>query len=229
MRVTTKILLIEDNPSLQESLGELLGKTYDVDYVSNGQDGIKLALVRVYDVIVLDLGLPDMSGHEVCKAIRKHQSITPILILTAATEFGTRVRLLDSGADDYMVKPFNVAEFRARLRALVRRGRFSPQPSKNLKVANLTLNPTTRRVERGGKYIELRRKEFDILEYMMRNRGKVITRSMIIDNVWSEDGVAWNNTINVHVKHLRDKIDRPFKHKLIKTAYGLGYTISDRV
>lgn len=223
-----KLLFIEDNISLINSLKDYFGKTYKIDYAAQGEKGIELASSGQYDVIVLDLGLPDINGQEVCRAIRKRNVTTPILVLSSAAEPSIKVTLLKIGADDYVTKPFHGTELRARLIALMRRGHFDPEAPYILKVDSLTLDPTRRRVERQGHKIDLRRKEFDILEYLLRNRGKVVTRSMIMDNVWSADSESWNNTVDVHIKYLRDKVDRPYKQKLIKTAYGLGYTIDDR-
>jgi len=224
-----KVLLIEDNKSLIASLQDFLGKEWVIESAKTGEDGIRKAISGRYDVIVLDLGLPDMSGQEVCAAIRKAKVTTPILVLSGAMEAPTKVKLLTLGADDYVTKPFYAAELKARMQALHRRGSFDPHPSELLKVDSLTLDPVRRQVMRGGKKVELRRKEFDILEYLLRNRGKILTRPMIMDNVWNGESDSWNNTIDVHVKYLRDKVDRPYKRKLIRTAYGLGYTINDDV
>jgi DNA-binding response OmpR family regulator len=224
-----KLLFIEDNASLVASLKDFLGKKWRIDAAATGQEGSALATKGSYDVIILDLGLPDMSGQDVCKALRKAQVTTPILVLTAAAEPTTKVNLFNCGADDYVTKPFNVTELHARLLALLRRGHFDPEAPYLLKVDSLTLDPVKRQVARGGKTIALRRKEFDILEYLLRNRGKVVTRTMIMDNVWEANSDSWNNTVDVHIKYLRDKVDRPFKSKLIHTAYGVGYTINDLV
>lgn len=224
-----KLLLIEDNTALVQSLQDYLGNDCKVEAVPEGRQGIDLATSKQYDAIVLDLGLPDISGRDVCASIRKAQITTPILVLSGSAEPGTKVALLRAGADDYVTKPFHGVELRARLLALMRRGHFDPEAPYLLKVDSLVLDPSRRRVEREGRRIELRRKEFDILEYLMRNRGKVVTRSMIMDNVWDADSESWNNTVDVHIKYLRDKVDRPFGQKLIRTAYGLGYTIDDRV
>jgi two-component system OmpR family response regulator len=136
--------------------------------------------------------------------------------------------LLQSGADDYVTKPFDIKELQARLLALLRRGHLDPKAPYLLQVDSLILDPLKRHVERGGRRIVLRRKEFDILEYLLRNRGRVVTRTMIMDNVWDANSDSWNNTIDVHIKSLRDKVDRPFKRQLISTAYGVGYTINEK-
>lgn len=219
-----KLLLIEDNKLLAESLKKQLGKTYVIDAFRSGEEGLEQALNGSYDVIVLDLGLPDKSGHDVCRSVRANGVSTPILILTGIGDVENRVALLDDGADDYLTKPFNVAELRARLSALLRRPTETYTASV-LTVRDLVLDPNRRSVERGGVPIVLRRKEFDILEYLVRNQGRPVTRAMILDHAWDGSKDAWNNTVDVHIKHLRDKIDRPFGTPLIQTAYGIGYMV----
>lgn len=177
-------------------------------------------------MIILDLSLPDKNGYDVCKALRAAHINTPVLILTGATDLATRVTLLNAGADDFVTKPFSVAELKARLGALLRRPP-SIFNSDVISVQDLTIDSSRRRVERAGTPIPLRRKEFDILEYLVRNRGRPVTRAMILDHAWDGSKDTWNNTVDVHIKHLRDKIDRPFKSPLIKTAYGIGYLIED--
>lgn len=221
-----KLLLIEDNRALADGLKKQLEKSFVVDTASTGEEGLARALTGSQDIIILDLSLPDKSGLEVCQAIRSAGIGTPIIILTGVGDVTSKVALLGAGADDYLTKPFNVAELKARLGALLRRPPTMPQP-KIFKIHNLTVDPYRRRVERDGTYIPLRRKEFDILEYLVRNSGRPVTRSMILDHAWDGSKDAWNNTVDVHIKHLRDKIDRPFDTPLIKTAYGIGYMIDD--
>jgi len=223
-----KILLIEDNPLLAESLKRYLHTNFVVDIVSSGEEGIERARAIQYSVILLDLGLPDMNGYDVCYELREARVTTPILILTGVKDAMTSVRLLDCGADDYVTKPFNSAELRARIAALARRG-HTPPAEKVVTLSDLIIEVDRRRVRRSGVTIPLRRKEFDILEYLVANRGRAVTRSMIFDHVWEAGKEGWNNTVDVHIKHLRDKIDRPFKTSLIKTAYGIGYMVDDAV
>jgi two-component system OmpR family response regulator len=224
-----KLLCIEVNTELVESLRHFLAAGSNITHGATGQEGLALASQQRYDAIILDLGLPDMSGLDVCLELRRANITTPILVLSGIKEASTKVALFEAGADDYLTKPFTIAELRARLFALLKRVNFDVGNGIYLlRVGNLTLDPLSRRVERSGKTIKLRRKEFDILEYLMRNQGKIVTRSMIMDNVWEDGSVSWDGTINVHIKRMRDQIDRPYKRKLIKTAYGLGYTINDR-
>lgn len=221
-----KLLLIEDNRPLAESIKKYLSKTFVVVVKHDGDSGLQSALEGTFDLIVLDLGLPGKNGYEVCKTIRTNQVHTPILILTGTDDVPTRVALLNIGADDYVAKPFHLAELRARMGALLRRSQEHYHEGE-LKVSDLTLDSGRRRVERGGVSIPLRRKEFDILECLVRNRGRPVTRSMILDYAWDGSKESWNNTVDVHIKHLRDKIDRPFKSRLIRTAYGIGYVIDE--
>jgi two-component system copper resistance phosphate regulon response regulator CusR len=221
-----KILLIEDNRPLADGLKKQLGKNFVVDIARTGEEGLQRALTDGQDIVILDLSLPDKGGLEICQAVRSARVNTPILILTGANDVTSKVTLLNAGADDYLTKPFSVAELRARLGALTRRPP-TPISPKIFKIHDLTLDPRRRRVERAGTPIPLRRKEFDILEYLVRNRGRPVTRSMILDHAWDGTKDAWNNTVDVHIKHLRDKIDRPFDTPLIKTAYGIGYMIDD--
>jgi two-component system OmpR family response regulator len=225
-----KLLCIEDNAELVESLRHFLAAGSSITHAASGKDGLQLADKKHYDTIILDLGLPDMSGLDVCLELRRKHIEVPILVLSGSKDSNTKVSLFKAGADDYMTKPFTIAELRARLFALLKRANFDGGQGDLylLKVGSLTLDPLSRQVKRSGKSISLRRKEFDILEYLMRNCDKIVTRSMIMDSVWESDSSSWDSTINVHIKRVRDKVDRPYKRKFIKTAYGLGYTINDR-
>ena len=221
-----KLLIIDDNRALTRSLKEHLRKDFVIDTASTAEEGLHQATISNCDAILLDLGLPDKLGSEVCKQIREAGIKTPIIILTGVNTVQSRVELLNIGADDYLAKPFALAELRARLRAVMRR---LPNTYDNtvLKVGDLVIDIDRRRVERAGKEVTLRRKEFDILEYLARNSGRAVTRAMIFDHVWESGKDGWHNTVDVHIKHLRDKIDRPFDVPLIKTAYGIGYVLDD--
>lgn len=223
-----KILIIEDNQLLAESLKRHLRVSFTVDIANTGEEGIEQARSIQYGVIILDLGLPDMNGYDVCNELRAARVNTPILILSAVKDTLSRVRLLDCGADDYVTKPFDSNELRARITALLRRGSQAPV-EEIIRIHDLVIDVGRRRVRRAGVSITLRRKEFDILEYLVQNRGRTVTRAMIVDHVWEAGKEGWNNTVDVHIKHLRDKVDRPFKVPLIKTAYGVGYMVDDAV
>lgn len=221
-----KVLIIEDNIRLTERIKTLLGRMYIVDTAFTGENGLSQALSGEHNVIILDLGLPDMSGLDVCQSLRRQGVNSPILILTATDDVLSRVQLLNHGADDYVLKPFSGAELMARIAALSRRQARTPMPAV-LMVQDLEINTARREVRRSGQAISLRRKEFDILEYLVSNRGRAVSRDMILNHAWQDGVNSWNNTVDVHIKHLRDKVDRPFKQALIKTAYGIGYMVDD--
>lgn len=219
-----RLLIIEDNQELLLTLAEDLSQFYAVDTASKGKAGIYLAEVNPYDLILLDIGLPDMDGIAVCKYLRDKKVNTPILMLTGHNMVDEKVAALDGGADDYVTKPFQLPELHARLRALLRRP-VETMGSTELTYGPLQLNLLTRTVYRAGKKIELRRKELDLLELLMRNPGKVVTRSMILEHVWNSNVNSFTNAIDVHMKHLRDQVDRPYGSKMIQTVYGAGYRL----
>lgn len=219
-----KILIIEDDKQTAQMIKNEMKGNYAVDLAYTGESGEYLSETNDYDTIVIDLRLPDIDGITVCKRIREAGIKTPILVLTGSIEMKNKIAALDSGADDYLTKPFSFAELMARIRALMRR---SPQTlnSNVLSFDGLTLDVSKNRVERNGKEVHLRRKEFSLLEYLMRNPGLVLTRNMILGHVWEEGIDQLTNTIDVHIKFLRDKIDIPLGTSLIKTVYGLGYKL----
>lgn len=223
-----KILLIEDNPHLAERVKTYLGKSFVVDTATSGSEGLSKALSSSYMVILLDLKLPDTYGLTVCQSLREQHITTPVLILSGIRETTTRVQLLNCGADDYLVKPFDPKELIARIHALARRARYG-YDQHIITLGDLTVDINRRSVERQGVPIPLRRKEFDILEYLITNKGRAVTRTMILDHVWDNAKESWHNTVDVHIKHLRDKIDKPFKKPLIKTSYGVGYMVDDSI
>jgi len=217
-----KILLIEDDKQMAATIKGAMKKHYAVDIAYTGEDGEYQAQVNDYDLIILDLILPDINGITVCKRIRENGIKTPVLILTGKSEIKDKVKALNSGADDYLIKPFSFGELLARTRALLRRSPDTLVPNK-LSVGNLTLDVVANRVKCKGKEIPLRRKCFKLLEYLMRNKGMVVSRSMILEHVWESSVDPITNTVDVHIKSLRDKIDKPFGTDLIKTVHGLGY------
>lgn len=212
---------------LIDSVKNLLEGLYIVDHAGTGHDGIESAHLVQYSLIILDLGLPDMNGEEVCRELRSSNITTPILVLTVQKDPETTVKLLNCGADDYITKPFNGEALKARIAALLRRD-YNMNQEKVITINGLTVNISRREVWREGVRILLRRKEFDILEYLVANHGRVLTRTMILDHVWEAGTAGWTNTVDVHIKYLRDKVDRPFERTLIKTAYGVGYMIDDK-
>jgi len=221
-----KLLIVDDNRALTRSLKEFLGKDFVIEMAGTAKEGLHLATTSNCDLILLDLGLPDGSGADVCRSIRAAGITVPIIILTAMNNVQSRVELLNMGADDYLTKPFALAELRARVGALMRRIP-NTYTSTVLTVRDLVIDLERRSVRRADQNIVLRRKEFDILEYLARNSGRAVTRDMIFDHVWESGKETWHNTVDVHIKHLRDKVDRPFDVPLIKTAYGIGYVLDD--
>jgi DNA-binding response OmpR family regulator len=219
-----RILLVEDNRQLSQSLRLSLEEDgYAVDAAYDGRQAEELALAAAFDVIVLDILLPGKDGLQLCRDLRRQSVRTPILMLTARDTVDDRVLGLDSGADDYLVKPFALKELRARLRALLRRE--APAKSGRLCLADLSLDPATHAVERAGCPITLTAREFALLEYFLRNPGRLITRQMAEDHVWSYDFLGGSNVVDVYVRRLRRKIDDPFPLKLIGTVRGAGYRL----
>ncbi len=197
---------------------------YAVDSAFDGEEGQDLAEMTPYDAIILDLMLPKKDGVDVCRDLRKHRVNTPILMLTARDTVDDRVLGRDSGADDYLIKPFALNELRARLRALLRRE--SGDKSSILAVGDLRLDPAGHQVSRAGRPIELTAKEFALLEYFMRNAGRLITREMAEDHIWNYDFDGTSNVVDVYVRRLRRKIDDPSEVKLFETVRGAGYRLS---
>jgi DNA-binding response OmpR family regulator len=221
-----RILLVEDNRRLSESLRlTLQDDGYIVDVAYDGQEGEELAGMTSYDVILLDVMLPEKDGLEVCRALRNKRLNTPILMLTARDALSDRVTGLDSGADDYLVKPFEVDELRARIRALLRRE--STSKSGVYGIADLSLDPATHTVRRGDRPIELTAKEYALLEYMMHRPNRLITREMAEEHLWSFDHNVASNVVDVYIRRLRRKIDDPYEIKLLETVRGAGYRIRD--
>jgi DNA-binding response OmpR family regulator len=219
-----RILVVEDEAKVASFIRRALEEeSYAVDVCADGARGLDLARAGCYDLVILDLMLPEMPGLEVLKALRKEQVAAPVLILTARSELDQKVKGLDAGADDYLTKPFAIEELLARVRVLLRRG--SGEAAGVLQVDDLVLNPATREVTRGGKRIELTAKEYALLEYLMRNAGRVLTRPMIAEHVWNQDFDTFTNVIDVYVNYLRNKIDRGQERKLLQTVRGSGYTL----
>lgn len=199
---------------------------YAVDLAEDGEDGLFLAETNPYDLIVLDWMLPKQNGVAVCQALRRKGNATPILMLTAKGSVSDRVTGLDSGADDYLTKPFAFDELLARLRALLRRN--SPVKSNLLRVADLTLDTATHEVQRAGQFIQLTAKEYSLLEYFMYNAGTVLSRRVIEEHAWNFDFVSESNLIDVYIRRLRLKIDEAFEQKLLETVKGVGYRLIAR-
>ncbi len=220
------ILLIEDDRKLSLLLSQGLREHgFSVEAAHTGLEGIWLALERDFDVIILDLMLPGKSGFEILKDLRRKGKAVPVLILTARTGVEDRVQGLDLGADDYLPKPFDLRELIARVRAISRRSVTNPHTV--LTIADLELDPVGHSVTRGGSPIELSAKEFALLEYLMRHKRMVVTRSMILDQVWGLDYVGMSNLVDVYINYVRRKVDQAPESRLIHTIRGVGYSMKE--
>ena len=221
------ILVVEDERRLAQVVRKVLEEEgHTVDVAPDGEDGLAMAMDGSHDVIVLDILLPGIDGIEVCQRLRAGRVDTPILLLTALNAVDDRVRGLDAGADDYLPKPFAFQELLARLRALGRRRVQAREPDQ-IRTADLVLDLRRRRAERAGKTIELSPKEFALLEFLLRNEGRVVTRSQILDHVWGYDYSPDSNLVDGYVTYLRRKVDRGHKRSLIRTVRGAGYALGD--
>ncbi len=223
-----RVLLIEDEARIAQSIKKgLQGEGYDVTVSPSGEEGFFLLNAESFELVILDLMLPGRDGIEILRAMRAQGLQTPVLVLTARDGIEERVRGLDTGADDYMVKPFAFPELLARIRALLRRGRR--HRAMHLKVAGLEMDIATRQVARSGEGIELTRREFELLEYLMRNRGQIVSREMLAREVWNETSRATplDNVIDVHIARLRRKVDQAHTVKLIHTIRGIGFILKE--
>ena len=221
-----KILLVEDEPAVAAFLHRgLREQGYAVDLAADGLLGLHRAQSMRYDCLILDQLLPGLSGLEVCRQVRALDPGVPILMLTALGETDDKIRGLDAGADDYLVKPFAFEELLARLRALVRRRTEAPASAAPLRLADLTLDPAAKRVERAGQAVQLTAREFSLLEYLLRNQGRVVARADLLEHVWDLSFDTGSNVIDVYINFLRKKIDKGFEPKLIHTLVGMGYVM----
>lgn len=220
-----RILIVEDDAALACFIRKgLEAEHYAVDTIGDGQQGREMVLEFDYDLMVLDLNLPGVDGLSVLRSVRRAKASLPVMILTARNRVEDRVQCLDTGADDYLIKPFSFLELSARARALLRRSHL---PSESvLKVRDLSLDRVERKVERGGRPIELTTKEFALLEYLMRNAGRRLTRAMIIEHVWNLTFDSTTNVVDVYINYLRRKVDDGFTPSLIHTVRGVGYQLS---
>ena len=218
-----RLLVIEDEKRIADFLSRGLESAgYKVDVAGDGGTAVEMVHATEYDLIILDLGLPDMDGMAVLKKIRTRKTSPPVLILSARDAVDDRVKGLEGGSDDYLGKPFAFVELLARVRVLLRRGQPMPE---RLQVGDLSLDCIRRKVTRAGESIELAPKEFSILEYLMRNRGRPLSRTMIVEHVWDMDYDGLTNIVDVYIRHLRSKIDEKWSDKMIQTVRGIGYLL----
>lgn len=221
-----RILIAEDDKRVSYFLEKgLKEEQYAVDVCHDGEEAVFQARINDYDLIILDVMLPKQNGISACMEIRENSNLTPILMLTARDQLEDKVEGLQAGADDYLTKPFAFEELLARIQALLRRSQQYKTPT--LIVGDLEMNPVYRTVSRRGKPITLTGKEYALLEYLMRNKGRIVTQTMIIDHVWNMDYEGISNVVNVYLNHLREKIDKGFDKKYIHTVRGSGYKIDE--
>jgi two-component system, OmpR family, response regulator len=219
-----RLLVIEDHDHLAQLLRRGLEEEgYAVDVAATGEEGMAALTVRDYDLVVLDLVLPGMDGFEVLGWLRRTRQATPVLVLTARDAVEDRVRGLDTGADDYVMKPFAFPELLARVRALLRRGPMERAPV--IAVGDLVMDPAAHEVRRGDAPIELTAKEFALLRYLMRHPGQVLTRDRLLEHAWDGTHQGVSNVVDVYVRYLREKVDRPFGVRTIETVRGVGYRL----
>ncbi len=222
-----RLLLVEDDLKIALFVGNGLKEAgFAVDHATDGEDGLHLAMTESYDLAIIDLMLPKLDGLSLIEGLRRKKKTLPIIILSAKRTLDDRIKGLNIGGDDYLTKPFAFSELLARVRALIRRSGNISDPS-ILTVADLTLNIQTRCVSRGNKEIELQPLEFSLLEYLMRNAGNVVSKTMIMEHVWDYNFNPQTNVVEARICCLRDKIDKNFKNKLIKTVRGVGYVLKE--
>lgn len=226
MQFLTRLLLVDDDTSIANALALALRNTYIVDIASSGTQALFKADNEQYGAIILDLNLPDLTGLAICKQLRNRGISAPILVLSAESQVLTKINLLDAGANDYLTKPFSLGELKARLRVLIRTVYDNRPLPRKLSVGGLVLDRQMHTVTRDGLSINLRRKEFALLECLMEHAGNVVTRTTLIRHAWQGVEDPWTNTIDVHIKYLRDKLDRPFEKAVIQTVHGLGYRLA---
>lgn len=222
-----RVLLIEDDRNIADFvLRGLREEGFAVDHVDNGEDGLHMGLTEPYDAAIVDLMLPRLDGLSVIRRLRAESRATPVIILSAKGSVDDRVQGLQSGGDDYLTKPFAIAELIARVQALIRRSSGIADPTA-IQVADLKIDLLGREVRRGGERIDLQPKEYALLEYLMRNAGRVVTKTMIIEHVWNYNFDPGTNVVEARVCRLRDKIDKPYGQKLIQTIRGAGYVLKE--
>lgn len=221
------ILVIEDEAKVASFLKKGLQQSgYEIDLAADGEEGYEMIRSNSYDLVLLDLMLPKISGLDLIPKIRECKPGVPIIALTAKASVEDRVHGLNLGCDDYLTKPFSFAELLARIQVQVRRG--DPSAALELRAADLVLNPLKRKVTRGGKMIELSNKEFSLLEYLLRNKDQIVTRNMIVEQVWDASFDNFTNVVDVYINYLRNKVDRDFEPRLIQTVRGVGYTLREK-
>jgi two-component system OmpR family response regulator len=227
--VHLRILFVEDDTVIASFVAKGLKEAgFIVDHATDGEDGLHLALTETYDAAIVDVMLPKLDGLSLIAEIRKHERNTPVIILSAKRSVEDRIKGLQTGSDDYLTKPFSFSELLARLQALIRRANNVPEATR-LTVADLTMDLLAREVTRSGLRIDLQPREFSLLEYLMHNAGRVVSKTMIMEHVWDYNFDPQTNVVEARMSKLRDKIDREYAHRLIQTIRGAGYVIKETV
>lgn len=224
-----RILIVEDEHKIADTLQLGLSENgYEVEVAYDGKSGLQLFETNTYHLIVLDINLPGLNGYELCKIIRDKNVQVPVIMLTALSSLNDKIEGYDAGADDYIIKPFEFKELLVKIRVLLKRSMNQPLPTgRILKAADLEMNPDRREVKRGDVPIQLTAKEFQLLDYLMRNKNRVVSRADIAINVWEIDFDTHTNVIDVYINYIRNKVDKPFDRKLIHTQVGMGYILRD--
>ncbi|MDD5377152.1 MAG: response regulator transcription factor [Candidatus Gracilibacteria bacterium] len=224
-----RILIIEDDKHIAQNIREFLEQnTFSVDIAHDGEIGFQLAKSSTpYDCIILDRMLPNKEGATICRELRGTGIKTPILMLTAKDTTDAKIEGLDAGADDYIVKPFSLRELFSRINALIRRSYNNLETGVELRIADLSLDTRTKKVTRSGKEIPLSKKHFQLLEFLMRNKGRILSKSEIEEHIWDMNAELWSDVVRSHIQMLRSKVDKDFEKKLIRTVHSMGYTIID--
>ncbi len=229
MNDAKRILIIEDDLRIAQNISKgLIEKGFQTEIAYDGKIGLRLAISQDYDLILLDLNLPELNGYEVCSGIRKRKPSIPIIMLTALGETEDKIEGFERGADDYLVKPFDFRELLARINVFIKRNNANPESQENvLKIANLEMDLDGKTVIREGLKIDLTPKEFSLLEYLIKNKGKVVSKTDISQSLWEPNNQQSLNVVEVYINFLRKKIDKDFTPKLIHTKTGMGYTLSE--
>lgn len=221
-----KALIIEDDPRISRRLRRILKDDYIIDIADTADSGEKLAYNSHYDIILLDMTLPDMDGQDLCSLLKTNVKDVPVMIISEKSSISDIDSAFDKGADDYMVKPLNVRELKARMKALLRRvARTEEDYTKTLKLRNLMFDRSRKALFHKERRVALRKKEMQLIEFMLTNKGRVLTRGEILEHVWDANISIFTNTVDVHMKRIRDKIEKPYKEKYIETVHGLGYVM----
>ncbi|HMK05055.1 MAG TPA: response regulator transcription factor [Ferruginibacter sp.] len=223
------ILLVEDEQKIADTLAQGLAEHgYSVKLAYDGTAGLELFRSNPFNLVILDINLPGINGYDLCRAIRSANSAVPVIMLTALSSLNDKIEGYDAGADDYIIKPFEFRELLMKIRVLLKRSSQQPVPTGTvLSAADLTMNPDSKEVKREGSTINLTAKEFQLLEYLMRNKNRVVSRADIAVNVWDIDFDTNTNVIDVYINYLRNKVDKPFEKKLIQTQVGMGYILKE--